>query len=352
MRAGDLVIGGGAPISVQSMTSVPLEDVGATINQIKSLEQHGAQVIRLAVRSVASAAYLKEIRAATNVVLTADIHFNHLIAIESIKAGVNKVRINPGNIGDASRVREVVKAAKDYGVPIRIGVNGGSIDRGKYAEITPETLAESALDHVKILEDNDFHEIVVSIKSSSIQQTILANQIFSELRDYPLHIGLTEAGFGLNCIVQSSIAIGHLLMKGIGDTIRVSMTGDPVDEVIAGRKILEAVGERQPRIRIISCPTCGRTDPEIDVLALAKEVEDAALKHYEERLMNADISITIAVMGCEVNGPGEASESDCGLAGARGGELLLFAGGKKLRKVHKSKAVKELLEEIEKMFFS
>lgn len=350
VRAGSLFIGGGAPISLQTMTNVPLEDVDASIAQIKSLEKHGAEIIRLAVRSVSAASYLKEIRAATDVVLTADVHFNHLIAIESIKAGVDKVRINPGNIGDASKVREVVKAARDYGVPIRIGVNGGSIDRKKYPEPTAEALADSALEHVKILEDNDFREIVVSIKSSNIRQTIEANQIFSELRDYPLHIGLTEAGYGLNCIVQSSVAIGHLLLNGIGDTIRVSMTGDPVEEVIAGRKILEAVGERRSRIKIISCPTCGRTDPAVDLLALAAEVETALLEGFEQRLINADKFLTVAVMGCEVNGPGEAADSDYGLAGAHNEKLLLFGGGKKLVKVHKNEAVGALIREIEKNY--
>ena len=305
---------------------------------------------RLAVRSVEAVSYLKEVRRAVDVMLSADIHFNYRIAIEAIKAGVNKVRINPGNIGDASRVREVVAAARDHGVPIRIGVNGGSIDRKKYPHVTPESLAQSAMDHVKILEDNSFQDIIVSIKSSDVFQTIEANRMFSGMRDYPLHVGLTEAGYGMNCIVQSSVVLGHLLMQGMGDTIRVSMTGDPVEEVIVGRRILEAVGERKALIKIISCPTCGRTDPDLDILALAQEVELRSRESFESRLAETGRSLTIAVMGCEVNGPGEASEADFGMAGARGGNLLLFARGEKLKKVHSSAAVSGLLDEIEKTF--
>ena len=349
VRAGSLIIGGGAPVSIQSMTNFPIEDTDSTIEQIKKLQERGAQIIRIAVPSVNAAAHLKKIRRAVDAVLSADIHFNHQIAVESIKAGIDKVRINPGNIGGAAKVREVVAAAKDYGVPVRIGVNGGSIDRKKYADITPENLAASALDHVKILEDNDFHEIVVSIKSSDIFQTIEANKIFSELRDYPLHIGLTEAGYGLNCIVSSAALISSLLLNGIGDTIRVSMTGDPLDEVSTAQAILEAVGERRPLIRIVSCPTCGRTDPELDILALANEVKAAAAEHFEQKLKNNAKSVTIAVMGCEVNGPGEASEADFGLAGTRGSRLLLFSKGRKIKKVHKNEAVDELVNEIKKI---
>jgi len=349
VRTGGLIIGGGAPVSIQSMTNFPIEDTDSTIAQIKKLQERGAQIIRIAVNSVNAAACLKKIRGAVDAVLSADIHFNHQIAIESIKAGVDKVRINPGNIGSAIKVREVIAAAKDYGVPIRIGVNGGSIDRKKYPDITPENLAASALDHVRILEDNDFYEIVVSIKSSDIFQTIEANKIFSELRDYPLHIGLTEAGYGLNCIVQSTTLISSLLLNGIGDTIRVSMTGDPLDEVSTAQAILEAVGERRPLVRIVSCPTCGRTDPGLDILALANEAKAAVYHHFEQKLKESAKSVTIAVMGCEVNGPGEASEADFGLAGAKGGRLLLFSKGQKIKKVHKNEAVDELVNEIKKL---
>jgi (E)-4-hydroxy-3-methylbut-2-enyl-diphosphate synthase len=348
VKAGGLTIGGGAPISIQTMTNLPIEDTDSTIAQIRELQSRGAQIIRLAVHSVNAVSCLKKIRAAVDAVLSADIHFNHQIAIESIKAGVNKVRINPGNIGGAAKTREVVSAAKDYGVPIRVGVNAGSIDREKYPRITPENLAASALDHVKILEDNDFREIVVSIKSSDISQTIEANKIFSELRDYPLHIGLTEAGYGLDCIVWSTTLISRLLFLGLGDTVRVSMTGNPLDEIDAARAILEAAGERKPAIRIISCPTCGRTAPELDILALAGEAKTTA-ERFEQKLKSEDRSLAIAVMGCEVNGPGEASEADIGLAGARGGNLLLFSKGKKIKKVHKSEAIAELADEIKKI---
>ncbi len=241
-------------------------------------------------------------------------------------------------------------AARDHGVPIRIGVNGGSLDKKKYPHVTPENLAESAMDHVRILEDNNFQDIIVSIKSSDVFQTIEANRIFSGMRDYPLHIGLTEAGYGMNCIVQSSVVLGHLLLQGIGDTIRVSMTGDPVEEVIVGRRILEAVGERRALVKIISCPTCGRTDPGLDILALAREVELKASERFASRLAATGRSLTIAVMGCEVNGPGEASEADFGMAGARGGNLLLFARGEKIKKVHSTEAISMLLDEIEKAF--
>lgn len=350
VRVGGIQIGGGAPVSIQSMTNVPITDVPATVAQIRSLKRSGADIVRLAVRSVDEVRFLREVRSQVNVMLTADVHFNHKIAIEAIKAGVNKVRINPGNIGDASRVREVVAAARDYHVPIRIGVNGGSLDRKRYPEGTAKDLADSALEHVKILEDNNFSDIVVSIKSSDVFQTIEANEIFSKMRDYPLHIGLTEAGYGMNCIVRSSVVIGHLLLEGIGDTVRVSMTGDPVQEVTAAKRILESVGEITPRIKIISCPTCGRTDPELDVLSLAMDVEQSITEQFAKLLEESGRSLNIAVMGCEVNGPGEASEADFGLAGARGGNVVLFARGEKIKKIHRSQAVAALAEEISHLF--
>jgi len=347
VRVGNIIIGGDAPVSIQSMTNVPIEDVDGTISQIRRLEEHGAEIVRLAVRNEESVEYLAKICRSVDVMLTADIHFNYRLAIGAIKAGVHKVRINPGNIGDESRVREVIRAASDHGVPIRIGVNGGSIDRKKYSEATPENLVESALEHVKILEDNNFNDIIVSIKSSDVDQTIAANKLFAEKRDYPLHIGLTEAGYGMSCIVQSSIAIGHLLLEGIGDTIRVSMTGDPVEEVLVGKNILQTVGDRLPVIKIVSCPTCGRTDPSLDILALAKSVEGECIKRFGERLKAEKKSINIAVMGCEVNGPGEAAEADFGLAGGRNGAMLLFSKGEKMRKIDQTNAVEELIREIE-----
>ncbi len=346
VAVGDIIIGGEAPLSIQSMTSIPLEDVTETINQINALADEGAEIIRLAVRNSSCLENLKQVRQNVKAMLTADIHFDYRLAIGAIEAGINKVRINPGNIGERKRVSDVVKAARDHGVPIRIGVNGGSLDRSRFPEGSPADLAESAMEHVRILEDEDFQEIVVSIKSSDIYQTIEANKIFSKQRDYPLHIGLTEAGFGLTCIVQSSIAMGHLLMEGIGDTLRVSMTGDPVEEVRIAKKILEALGERSPIVRIISCPTCGRTDPELDILDLAQKVEESCIRNFGERLRASEQSLTIAVMGCEVNGPGEAAHADFGLAGARKGRLLLFSKGEKLGLVDAGNAVEALIDRI------
>ena len=343
----NLEIGGDAPVSIQSMTNLPIEDVEGTIRQIRKLTEAGADLVRVAVRNEDSIEYLKKIRASVDTPLSADVHFNYRIAIMAIEAGIDKVRINPGNIGSRERVQEVLKAAKDQHVPIRIGVNGGSVDIKKYGAVNPETLVESALEHVRILEDNDFTDIVVSIKSSDISQTVEANKLFSDVRDYPLHIGLTEAGYGLSCTVQSSIAIGYLLLQGIGDTIRVSMTGDPVDEIAVAKKILESVGERKPLIRIIACPTCGRTDPMLDIRALAEAVEKELYIKFEKDLRSANKSLTVAVMGCEVNGPGEAAHADFGIAGGRDGAMLLFSRGKKLRKISGKEAVAELLKEVE-----
>jgi (E)-4-hydroxy-3-methylbut-2-enyl-diphosphate synthase len=342
-----LVIGGDSLVSIQSMTNLPIEDVDGTIHQIRRLMNEGADLVRIAVRNEDSIEYLKKIRAEVDTPLSADVHFNYKIAIMAIEAGIDKVRINPGNIGSKNKIQEVLKAAKDHNVPIRVGVNGGSIDIKKFGVVSPGTLMESALEHIRILEDNDFTDILVSIKSSDILQTVEANRLFSAIRDYPLHIGLTEAGYGLSCTVQSSIAIGHLLLGGIGDTIRVSMTGDPIDEIAVAKKILESVGERKPIIRIIACPTCGRTDPSLDVRRLAESVENELRSRFEKELRAKEQSITVAVMGCEVNGPGEAAHADFGIAGGREGVMLLFCHGKKIRKIQAKEAVSELLKEIE-----
>jgi (E)-4-hydroxy-3-methylbut-2-enyl-diphosphate synthase len=347
--AGSLAIGGGAPVSIQSMTCLPIERTDDTIAQINRLAGQGAELVRVALRSVDSVEYFKKIRAAVALPLCADVHFDYRIAVAAIKAGVNKVRINPGNIGDRKGVLEVVKAARDRGVPIRIGVNSGSVDRKKFPDVTPEGLVESAMEHINILEDNSFSDIVVSIKSADIMHTIAANELFSSRRDYPIHVGLTEAGYGLTCTVQSSVTIGHLLMEGIGDTIRVSMTGDPLDEVIVARKILESAGERKAWVRIVSCPTCGRTDPSLDILALAMEADSAVTGRFESCLKKMNRTLHVAVMGCEVNGPGEARDADAGLAGIRDGRLLLFAKGEKVKVVESRDAVAALVEEIEKL---
>jgi (E)-4-hydroxy-3-methylbut-2-enyl-diphosphate synthase len=346
VRVRDLVIGGDSPVSIQTMTNVPLEDVQGTINQVRSLVSGGAQLVRLAVMNESSLEQLKKVRKALDVPLSADVHFNYRIALGAIECGIDKVRINPGNIGSPARVREVVKAASERLVPIRVGVNGGSLDRNKYPEVTPAALAESALEHVKILEDNGFNDIVVSIKSSDIIQTVEANKLFSGMRDYPLHIGLTEAGYGISCVVQSSVLIGHLLMLGLGDTVRVSMTGDPADELNIAKKILASLGERREAVRIIACPTCGRTDPSIDLSEIAQEIEERITSEFSGALDELKREVVIAVMGCEVNGPGEASHAHVGIAGARSGNFLLFARGERRGKIARHEVMDTVRREV------
>lgn len=347
VRAGSLLIGGGAPVSLQSMTNIPIEETESNIRQIHELENSGVDIVRLAIRNERSAAHFRTIASAVKIPLVADIHFDYRIAVAAIDAGAAKIRINPGNIGEEWKVREVVAAAKSKGVPIRIGVNGGSINRRKYSHVTAESLVDSAMENIRILEDAGFEDIVVSIKSSDIFSTIDANRLMAETRSYPIHIGLTEAGYGLSCIVQSSLVIGHLLLSGIGDTIRVSMTGNPVNEAVTGRKILESLELRYTPFRIISCPTCGRTARDIDLLSIAEKVESGLSAGFGEKLKSAGRHITVAVMGCEVNGPGEAKEADYGLAGGQNGKMVLFARGEVLRTVAVADAVKELLSEIE-----
>jgi len=343
IKAGSIAIGGNSPVSVQSMTNIPIDNIKGTIEQITALENAGADIVRLAVLNDAALPCFKKITDAATIPLVADIHFDYRLAIGAIDAGASKVRINPGNIGDAWKVKEVVKAASDRGIPIRIGVNGGSINRKKYSHVTPEALVESAMENILILEENNFTDIVISIKSSDIYHTIEANRIISGMRDYPIHIGLTEAGFGFSCIVQSSIVIGHLLLQGIGDTIRVSMTGDPVQEIYAGKKILESLSLKYSPLKVVSCPTCGRTCEDIDLLSIAEAVEKEILLHFEKILTEKNMHITVAVMGCEVNGPGEAKEADFGIAGGRGGSMLLFGKGEIIKKVPAGEAVNELL---------
>jgi len=348
IQAGALTIGGDSPISVQSMTNIPIDNIKGTIKQINALENAGADIVRLAVLNEKALPCFKKIAAAVTIPLVADIHFDYRLAIGAIDAGASKVRINPGNIGEAWKVREVVKAASDMGVPIRIGVNGGSINRKKYSHATPEALVDSAIENILILEENNYQDIAVSIKSSDIFHTIEANRIISAMRDYPVHIGLTEAGFGLSCIVQSSIVIGHLLLQGIGDTIRVSMTGDPVQEIYAGKKILESLSLKYSPLKVVSCPTCGRTCPDIDLLSIAESAEKEILLNFEKILTEKNMQITIAVMGCEVNGPGEAKEADFGIAGGRNGSMLIFGKGEIIKKVPAADAVHELLAVISK----
>ena len=341
IRVGNVFIGGDAPISVQSMTNTDTRDAKATIEQIKSLEKAGCDIIRCAVPDLEASQALKEIIRDTNIPVVADIHFDYRLALESIKNGVSALRINPGNIGNDEKVRTVAQHAADKGIPIRIGVNSGSLEKEllqKYGRVCPEALVESALRHVKILEKLNFRDIAISIKSSNVLQMIDSYRLISEKVDYPLHVGVTEAGTIWRGTIKSSVGIGALLCEGIGDTIRVSLTGDPVEEVKVGKEILKSIGYIKEGVDFISCPTCGRT--QIDLIGIAKEVE--------ERLSHMNKNIKVAVMGCVVNGPGEAREADIGIAGGNG-EGLIFKKGEIVKKVKEEKLIEALMEEIEKM---
>lgn len=341
IRVGNLFIGGDAPLSVQSMTNTDTRDVPSTVEQIKRLEEAGCEIIRVAVPDQEAAAAIKEIKKAIRIPLVADIHFDYRLALASMENGVDKIRLNPGNIGDRDRVRMVVEMAKERDIPIRIGVNSGSVEKHileKYGGVTPEGMVESALGHAKILEDLDYDKIAFSIKASSVPMTIAAYRLMSEKSDYPLHIGVTEAGTVYRGTIKSSIGLGCMLAEGIGDTLRVSLTGDPVEEVKVGIEILKALGLRRGGVEFVSCPTCGRT--QIDLIDIANKVE--------ERIQALDKDIKVAVMGCAVNGPGEAREADIGIAGGKG-EALLFKKGEIIRKVPQNRIVEELLREIDKL---
>lgn len=339
VKAGGVLIGGGAPVSVQSMLNVPSTDIEGSVRQAKALEEAGCQIIRAAVPDMNAVRLIYELKKNLTVPVVADIHFDYRLAVESAAAGVDKIRINPGNIGSPERVKAVADACRQKGIPIRIGVNSGSVEKellAKYGAPTPEALVESALNHARLLEQNDFYDTVISIKSSDVATMISAYELCAEKCDYPLHLGVTEAGTERMALIKSSIGIGSLLAKGIGDTIRVSMTADPVREVGAGFDILKALGLKNDCARIVSCPTCGRT--KIDLISLAREVES--------RLEGCKKPVTVAVMGCAVNGPGEARQADIGIAGGDGCALI-FKKGEILRKVPENRAVDELIKEIE-----
>lgn len=341
IRIGDLYIGGDAPITVQSMTNTDTRDAAATAEQIKRLEEAGCDIVRVAVPDNEAAQALKEIKKAAKIPVVADIHFDYRLALASMENGADKIRLNPGNIGGSDRVKKVVDMAKARGIPIRIGVNSGSLEKHileKYGGVTAEGMAESALGHAGMLEDYGFEDIAFSLKSSSVLMTIEAYRLMSQKTDYPLHIGVTEAGTLFAGTVKSAVGLGCLLAEGIGDTLRVSLTGDPAEEVKAGIEILKALGLRRSGVEFISCPTCGRT--RIDLIKVASEVE--------RRLSKCGKSIRVAVMGCAVNGPGEAREADIGIAGGDG-EALLFKKGEILRKIPQDRLVEELLAEIEKL---
>ena len=340
VKVGNLIMGDGN-ISVQSMLNVPAEDVAGNVEQAIRLEKAGCQIIRTAIPDKESIRLIPALKEAISIPVVADIHFDHKLALEAVAAGVDKVRINPGNIGSDDRVKAVVDACKTAGVPIRIGVNSGSLEKeilAKYGHVTHEALVESAMYHVSLLEKFDFNDIVISIKSSNVPMMMGAYRLLAGKCDYPLHLGVTEAGTPRMGLIKNAIGIGSLLCDGIGDTLRVSLTGDPVDEIKAGYDILKAIGKHKTGVELVSCPTCGRT--KIDLIGLAEQVEAA--------LANCDKRIKVAVMGCVVNGPGEAREADIGIAGGRG-EVLLFAKGQPLYKVPQEKALEALLSEIDKL---
>ncbi len=341
LTIGDLKLGGSNPIIIQSMCNTDTRNVDATVAQILALEEAGCEMVRVAIPDMTAANAVGEIKKRIHIPLVADIHFDYRLALRVMELGIDKVRINPGNIGDEQRIREVVEMAKAKRIPIRIGVNSGSLEKElveKYGGVTPQGLVESALKHVRILEKYEFYDIVVSIKASDVPFSIEAYRLLSEAIPYPIHVGITEAGMPYAGTIKSAVGIGTILAMGIGDTIRVSLTGDPVEEVRAAKEILKCLSLRKFGITFISCPTCGRT--EIDLISIANEVE--------KRCMHLDKDIKVAVMGCVVNGPGEAREADLGIAGGKGVGLV-FRKGKIIRRVDEGELIAALMEEIERI---
>ena len=341
INVGGVLIGGGAPVTIQSMTNTPTQDVEATVAQIKKLAAAGCEIVRVAVPDMEAARAVGKIKEQSPIPVVVDIHFDYKLALEAIAAGADKVRINPGNIGGEDRVKAVAEACLLHNIPIRIGVNGGSLEKSilaKYGGICPEAMVESAFGHIRLLNKFDFDDVCVSLKSSSVPITMRAYQLMGQESDYPLHIGVTEAGTVRMGTLKSAVGIGGLLALGIGDTMRVSLSADPVEEIYAAREILKAAGVRREGPELVSCPTCGRT--KIDLIALANQVE--------ERLKSVDKPITVAVMGCAVNGPGEAAAADCGIAGGVG-EGLLFQRGQIVKKVPQDRLVDELFALIERL---
>ena len=341
VKIGNVTIGGSNPIAVQTMLNVPVEDIEGNVAQAKRCEAAGCQILRVTCPSPADAKCIEAVKNAVNIPIVADIHFDYKAALACADVGVDKIRINPGNIGDDDRVKAVVDACQQKNIPIRIGVNGGSLEkelRAKYGGVTAEALVESAMGHVRLLNRFDFDDICISVKCSDVPLTMRAYTLLSQQTDYPLHLGVTEAGTPSMGMVKSAMGIGGLLCMGIGDTIRVTLTADPVEEIYAAKKILRAAGLRKEGVNLIACPTCGRT--RIDLIPMAEEVE--------RRLANCKKNITVAVMGCAVNGPGEASAADVGIAGGKG-EGLIFRKGEILYKVPQERLVDALMEEIEKL---
>lgn len=338
IHIGNVAIGGGNPIAIQSMTNTRTEDVQATVEQILALEKVGCEIIRCAVPTMEAAEALREIKKQIHIPLVADIHFDYRLAIAAIENGADKIRINPGNIGDITRVKAVVDKAKEYNIPIRVGVNSGSLEKNlveKYGGVTAEGIVESALDKVRMIEELGYDNLVVSIKSSDVLMCVKAHELIAEQCQYPLHVGITEAGTVLSGNIKSSVGLGIILHEGIGDTIRVSLTGDPLEEIKSAKLILRTLGLRKGGIEVVSCPTCGRT--KIDLIGLANQVE--------EMVQDIPLDIKVAVMGCVVNGPGEAKEADIGIAGGIG-EGLLIRKGEIVKKVKEDKLLETLREEL------
>ena len=339
VQKGDRIMGGNQPIAIQSMTNTKTEDVAATVEQIRKLTQAGCEIIRCAVPTMEAAEALSEIKKQITIPLVADIHFDYKLAIAAMEHGADKIRINPGNIGSSDRVRAVVKAAKERNIPIRVGVNSGSLEKNlveKYHGVTAEGIVESALDKVKMIEDMGYDNLVISIKSSDVMMCVKAHEIIAEKTDYPLHVGITEAGTLISGNIKSSIGLGLILNQGIGDTIRVSLTGDPVEEIKSAKLILRTLGLRKGGIEVVSCPTCGRT--KIDLIGLANQVETMVSEF--------PLDIKVAVMGCVVNGPGEAKEADIGIAGGIG-EGLIIKHGEVYKKVPENELLPALRYELE-----
>ena len=341
VKVGNVVVGGEYGVSIQSMTNTDTRDVEKTVLQILRLEDAGCEIIRCAVPDEEAADAIGKIKKQIHIPLVCDIHFDYKLALMCMQNGADKIRINPGNIGSQERVKAVVDMAKDKNIPIRIGVNGGSLEKDilkKYSHPTPDALIESAMRHVEILDRFDFHNVILSIKTSDVKKTIEVYEKLDKICDIPLHVGVTESGTLRGGLIKSSVGIGSLLAKGIGNTIRVSLTADPVEEIYAAKDILKVLGIKNSGAKLISCPTCGRT--RIDLIKIANEVE--------ERLKNVNKDITVAVMGCAVNGPGEAREADIGIAGGNG-EGLIFIKGEIVKKVKEDRIIDELMNEIQKL---
>ncbi len=341
VKVGNVLVGGGAPVSIQSMLNIPASDIENSVKQAVRLEEAGCEIIRIAIPNMEAVRLIPALKKNVKMPVVADIHFDYKLAIESVAAGVDKIRINPGNIGGTDRVKAVVDACKPKEIPIRIGVNSGSVEKeilAKYGSPTAEALCESALYHASLLEKFDYTNIVLSMKSSNVKTMVDAYKLAAEKCNYPLHLGVTEAGTERMGIIKSSAGLGALLLQGIGDTIRVSLTADPVKEIYAAKDILKALDIRRDGVQFVSCPTCGRT--KIDLISIATEVEN--------RLRDCNKNIKVAVMGCAVNGPGEAKEADIGIAGGNGVGLI-FKKGEIIRKVPEDKLIEELIKEVEKL---